>query len=172
MVDREAQLRESLARTPDDAESLRELASLVGRARSRKDEAARLWARYVELADNEAAPDPLMQLARALIEARRDEAAVDALVRCSTLHPNEAAVFDLLGEVLRYSGRLEEAVPALERACRLDPESIRPRLALASCLDALGREGEAARILEEVQAQASSDPAVTALVRELRHRRG
>ena len=172
MVDRERQLREKLAGEPDDAEAVRELASLVAQARGRKQEAAELWARYAVLSDNEGTPEPLLQLARALIEARREEEAVETLVRCSALHPDEAAVFDMLGEVLRYSGRVEEAAEALERACRLDPESLRPRLALASCMDALGRPEEAQRILEKVRADASADPAVAALVRELIHRRG
>lgn len=172
MVDREAQLRELLASAPDDVEAVRALASLVGRSRGRKVEAAELWARHARLSDVEDTPEPLLQLARALIEARREEEAVETLRRCSALHPGDPTVFDMLGDVLRHLGRLEEAAEALERACSLDQGSLRPRLALASCLDALGREEEASRILEAVQAEAGSDPAVPALIRELLHRRG
>lgn len=172
MLDREARLREAIAREPDDAGAVRELANLVGRSRGRKEEAAELWARYAELSDVDDTPEPLLLLARALIEARREEEAVEALVRCSALHPEEPAAFDLLGDVLRHQGRLEEAAEAFERASSLDPGSLRARLALASCLDALGRAEEAQRILQAVQAEGSSDPAVAALLRELLHRRG
>ncbi len=172
MSDREAQLRARLAAVPGEAETIRELAELVGAARNRKDEAVKLWERYAGLVDAVRTEAALLALARAQIEARCEDAAIETLQRCAARTPESFEAFDLLGELLRRDGRLEEAAQALRRAAELDPKAVRPRLALVTCLDGLGQSAEAQAALDEVRRLASGDPAVLALVQELMRRRG
>lgn len=172
MRDKEDELRERLAREPADWEALRRLARLVGSIRGRKDEAVELWSRCLQGADPSERGGALLALARAQIEARSNVDAISTLRRCTAEYPGHIEAFDLLGELLRSTGRFNEAVEALEAAARLDPEAIRPRAALATCLNALGRQSEAQQVLMELQRLGSADPAVAALVRELQQRSG
>ena len=171
MADRERELRTRIAASPGDAEALRELAELVGAGRGRKDEAVELWSGYVHLAEPEDTAEALLALGRAQVEARRNDEAIRTLRRCAEDAPEFFPVFDLLGELLRQAGRLEEAVETLQRAVELDATAVRPRLALVGCLDALDRPREAEATLAAVRALGSSDPAVLALVQELMRRR-
>jgi predicted Zn-dependent protease len=170
--EREKTLRDRIADSPADAEALRELAARVGAQRGRKEEAAELWRRYVDEVDASRKAEATLALARAQVEARQVSAAIETLHRCTAEAPGSAEAFDLLGELLRGAGELKEAVEALHKAVELDPEAIRPRLALVSCLDALGRSDEAGEQLEAVRALGAGDPAVNALVMELMQRRG
>ncbi len=172
MNDRELQLRERLTRAPKDAEALRELAGLVGARRGGRAEVVELWSRYLEVVDASGRADALLALARAQVEARQSRGAIETLRRCTEEAPDSVEAFDLLGELLRGAGELEAAVEALRRAAHLDPQAIRPRLALVSCLDGLGCSGEAERELAAVRALGSSDPAIGALVMALMQRRG
>ncbi len=172
MNDREAELRARLGERPDDAEALGELATIVLAARRRKAEAVELWKRYAAAVDPSRLSDATLGLARAQMEARQEEQAIESLQRCTELDPNAFDAFDLLGELLRRRGRLEEAAEALGRAVRLDPQALRPRLALVTCLDGLGRSDEAQTLLVEAEKLGEGDPAVRGLIQELLRRRG
>ena len=171
MTDQESQLRRRLSGDPKDFDALRALAELVGAARDRKAEAVELWRRYADVAGPELAGGALFALGRAQVEARQEADAIETLLVCTREDPALSEAFDLLGELLRRAGRLEEAVEELKRAADLDPEAVRPRVALAICYDALGRRSEAESVLSSLGQAAANDPAVSALVRELMHRR-
>ncbi len=172
MKDREKELREQLAAGSTDSEALRELAGLVGADRARKDEAVELWRSMVAVLEPSQLPEGLLALARAQVEARREEEAIETLARCTADSPDNFDAHDLLGELLRRAGRLEEAADALRRAGELDPRAVRPRAALLACLDGLGWRDEADRVLGSLQRLGADDPAVGALVEELMRRRG
>jgi tetratricopeptide (TPR) repeat protein len=170
-TNREEELRARISAEPLDAEVIRELAELIGSDRTRKEEAIELWKRYVDAVEPSRTAEALLRLGRAQVEARREDEAIDTLRRCIEEASDCFAALDLMGELLRRAGRLEEAVEALGRAAELDDQAIRPRVALVTCLDALGRSGEAEAVLEVVRAIGAGDPAVMALVRELTQRR-
>lgn len=169
---RERSLRRAFERDPSNVVVARELARLLGRRRERRDEVVELWQRHVDAVAGSETVDARMSLARAQIEARRERDALSTLRRCVEEAPNHSPAFDLLGELLRQLGLLEEAVEALRTAGRLDPDAVRPRVALVTCLDALGRREEAQEVLEYLQRKGAEDPRLAALVRELMHRRG
>jgi tetratricopeptide (TPR) repeat protein len=81
------------------------------------------------------------------IEAFRAELAVD---------PNHFEANLYLGDLLREGARHDEALPYLERARRLRPESLGARFSLGAVLVALGRTDEALPLLEAV-ARAAPD---------------
>jgi Flp pilus assembly protein TadD len=154
-----------------DPEALRELAALVGRDRARRGEAVELHRRLVETVEESGRGAALLALARAEIEARRTGDAIETLRRCTKASPEMAEAYDLLGELLRGAGLLEEAVGVLRRAAELEPANLRPRLALVVCLDSLGRRDEATRVLQGAAESAGEDAAMQALIREIMHRR-
>ena len=170
--DRERALRERLDEYPEDTEALRALAELLQSHRDRKSEAVEVWRRYVDAVPEHTRSGALLELARALIEARQEEEAVGALESCLGLEPDSVEALDLLGELQRRAGDLESAVDAFTRAIELEPEAIRPRVALVACYDALGRSREARAALQSLAELGAENPAIRALVQELMHRRG
>ena len=171
MTDRERKLRDRLVKDPSNTGALRELAQLVGAARDRKREAVELWTRYVDALDPAERGDALLELGRAQIEARDEAGAIETLARCGAVRPQLAEVFDLRGELLRRAGRLDEAVEALARAAELDPRAVRPRIALATCYDVLGKRDEGRAVLDSLMKLAAGDAALIGLIQELMHRR-
>lgn len=160
------------SRASEDAAAIRERAERLGAERGGKEEAVELWRRYLEIVQPSQVGDALLGLGRALVEARRDEEAVDVLQRCVEESPECFAAHDLLGQMLKQSGRLESAVEAFKRAAALSPGDVQPKVALVGCLDALGRSEEADDVIRALGARGARDPAVGALVRELLQRRG
>jgi Flp pilus assembly protein TadD len=167
----EKELRDRIEEAPGDAEVLRQLAQLVGRHRGRKDEAVGVWLRYVDAVPGQQKAEALLALARAQVEARQNGQAIETLHRCTAEDPGMFAGLELLGALLRQEGRFEEAVGVFEKAVKIDPKAVQPRVALVSCFDALGRPREAEAVLEQVRAVGTGDPAVLALVQELIRRR-
>jgi TolB-like protein/cytochrome c-type biogenesis protein CcmH/NrfG len=71
---------------------------------------------------------------------RRAAAQFEKLVR---LQPNDDEVYYFLGLIQRREGKWSDAVGNLQRACNLEPESIRNNQSLANLLDSLRRYQEA-----------------------------
>jgi Flp pilus assembly protein TadD len=94
------------------------------------------------------------------------------LRRCADELPDRVEVHDLLGHVLKQTGNLEEAVVSFQRAVELAPDEVQPQVALALCLDALGRSEDADAAIRALGEHGAKDPAVRALVQELLQRRG
>jgi hypothetical protein len=89
-------------------------------------------------------PDLLFALAQRLAEGGREQEAVERLRTLSASWPDERPeAWLLLGRLLYQLGRAQEAVPPLERAVALDPESGPAHLFLGLALQASGRGGEA-----------------------------
>ena len=116
--------------------------------------------------------EALLALGRAQVEARRESEAIETLRRCTAEASAAAEPFDLLGALLRRAGRREEAAEALRHAIELEPTRLDSRVTLITCLDELGRSGEAQEELDALRALRPGDPAVAALVLELIQRRG
>lgn len=169
---REEGLRARLEADASDQEALVALAELVGRARDRKGEAVELWERYAGLVAPSQVGQALLGLARAQVEARCEDEAIATLERSIAEGAKLFAVYELLGELLRRAGRLEEAAAAFRQANALDAQAVETRLALIACLDALDRSEEAKAEIDALRAIGQDAPAVAALVRELMQRRG
>ncbi len=156
---------------PVGAAALRMKAESVGAERDRKNEAVDLWLRYLEVVEPAGTREALYELGRALVQARRDEEAIDVLRRCATEWPESFEAHALLGEVLKQAGDLEAAVGALKRATELSPGDVQPLASLAICLEALGRQSEADAALSALRESSAGNPAVWALMQELLQRR-
>lgn len=65
------------------------------------------------------------------------------------LSPNSARVHFILGNVIGYSGRIEEGSKHFEEAIRLEPGYYEPRVNLADHLIRAGKKSEAIKLLEE-----------------------
>lgn len=172
MSDRERELRDRVEANPSDAGALAELAREVGRQRDRKLEAVELRKRQVEAAAPAEVADALMSLARAQVEARRDAEAIVTLREAVEAETEHAEAFELLGELLRRRGDLEEAAEGFRRAAELQPQAVQPRIALLACLTDLGQSDEVHEVVAAIHSIGSGDPAVAALVRQLLQGRG
>lgn len=71
--------------------------------------------------------------------------------------PNAALGYHNLGLALARTGRIEEAVQALETAVRLDPTDVRSLLSLARTYVENGRPREGFRILDDLERQGAQD---------------
>ncbi len=171
MTSGEKRSSERVSGTREDAAALRERAQLAGAERGRRQEAVDLWRRYLVVVGSSGTGEALLELGRALVEARREEEAVDVLRRCTEEWPDCFDAYGLLGEVLRQTGDLEAAVGALERAVALRPDDVQPKVSLVICLDALGRRPEAEKALASLGERGANNPAIRALVQELLQRR-
>ena len=77
----EEELRERVGEVPGEPEAFRQLAELVGRHRGRKGEAVKIWLQYVDAAPSSEKAEALLALARAQVEARQNEEAIETLGR-------------------------------------------------------------------------------------------
>jgi tetratricopeptide (TPR) repeat protein len=101
------------------------------------------------------AEDPGLLLARrtlavAYAAAGRHDLAVAELRRLETEGQLSAEDAIVLGDNLRFSGRLGEAAEVLERAARTDPKSVQPWLSLAEVHIKARRNAEAAKAYDHV----------------------
>jgi adenylate cyclase len=83
---------------------------------------------------------------------RQQQAVADA-ERAVALNPNYAGGYDILGTALIFDGKLQEAMPNIEKAIRLDPKSetyYRSNIGLVDLL--MGRYPEAAQMFERALA--------------------
>ena len=77
--------------------------------------------RALELRDAGAHARAHAQLARVHMPARNDDQALAEASRAVELNPSDAVALYALGSVLVWTGRAQEAIPALESASRFDP---------------------------------------------------
>jgi adenylate cyclase len=105
-------------------------------------------ARAMELDDS--IPQIYMTRSSLYLSQRQHEAAIEAALRTVEVHPNYADGHATLAFVLSYSGRLDEALQALERALQINPRSSGVYLGLEGrILFLLGRYDDAVTVLEE-----------------------
>jgi Flp pilus assembly protein TadD len=67
------------------------------------------------------------------------------------MNPSEYGSHYGLGFVLAREGKLQEALPQLQRALELRPDSSEARFQLANVLKALGRKDEADRLFQDLR---------------------
>lgn len=94
----------------------------------------------------------LAQLARVLLQARREDEAIAAAERAVALCPDDALTLDTIGCVYSHCGRHESALPLFEAAAKLRPRHPQHLYNLASTLGFLGRFAEAERRYEQILA--------------------
>jgi tetratricopeptide (TPR) repeat protein len=132
----------------------RELADALTRL-ERHEEAA---AAYEDALDLEPDDVPcLLGRGEALLAAEKAAAAVSSLEKVSRQEPNHERVDELLGRAYAGSGRLGEAVEAIERALQRSPTVPLFEL-LAECWRKQGREDERARALDRLSLLRRDDP--------------
>ena len=95
-------------------------------------------------------PQIYMTRSSLYLSQRQHEAAIEAALRTVEVHPNYADGHATLAFVLSYSGRLQEALQALDRARQINPRSSGVYLGIEGrTLFLLGRYQEAVAVLEE-----------------------
>src|SRR5262249_11965650 len=90
-------------------------------------------------------------------------AALDEFARAAKSEPNNAAVADVVGLVLRRQGKWEEAVANFRRAAALDPRSVEYLLDLAHTYFFMRRYADAERVLDRAASLAPDSPRIYAL---------
>ena len=91
----------------------------------------------------------LSLLGAALIKQERADEAQHTLTRAVKLFPEFSRAHEGLAEALIMQGKLAAAAESLQRAGELEPGNAGVRLKLGRVLEALGRDSEADRYLEE-----------------------
>lgn len=105
-------------------------------------------ARALQLDDS--IPQIYMTRSSLYLSQRQHEAAIEAALRTVEVHPNYADGHATLAFVLSYSGRLDEALQALDRALQINPRSSGVYQGIEGrTLFLLGRYQEAVAVLEE-----------------------
>ena len=94
-----------------------------------------------------------MNLARALLRKDQAAAAIKILQQVLRHSPENIAGHELLGDLLSYQGRNEEAVGHYRQALKLAPGNEMLQLRLAMALGQLGRNDEAIKVLETLVAE-------------------
>jgi tetratricopeptide (TPR) repeat protein len=86
----------------------------------------------------------LAQLARLLIQLRRDGEAADAAIRAMTLAPDDPLTLDTIGCVLARLGRHEETIAPFAAAVAAEPDKHDYRYNLAAASGFTGSRGRGA----------------------------
>jgi tetratricopeptide (TPR) repeat protein len=142
--------------TPMLAEAHRRAGDLY-LADKRIDEALAAYTRAL-IADPKAV-GALTNLARIYTEERRDlKQAVELAQRAESLAPRDWYVQDVLGWSLYESGKIDEAVPRLEEAKRLEPQAARARYHLGMAYLGRGMKSQAASELRAALSLAPNLP--------------
>lgn len=92
----------------------------------------------------------LAQLARALVQLRREREALTTADRAAALQPRDPLTRDTLGCVYSHGGRHEQALPLFEAAVAQCPRHLQYLYNLASTLGFLGRFAEAEQRYEQI----------------------
>ncbi len=97
-------------------------------------------------------PAWLAQVARALVQLRREQDAIAAADQALALGPRDALTQDTLGCVYSHSGRHAQALPLFQAAVAQRPQQPQYLYNLASTLGFLGRFAEAEQRYEQILA--------------------
>lgn len=92
----------------------------------------------------------LVRLGDAASKAGQWQRAAQAFDRASALHPENAVILDKWGISLQYSGDSTHAVEVLERALRIQPDSLFVRQALAGALAGSNRVADSTAELHKI----------------------
>jgi choline-sulfatase len=112
--------------------------------------------------------DPYLGLASCQVAARRFDAAAGTLRNAERAEPGNPVAAANLGIVLSDSGHPADALPAFERALRIDPDFHEARFNLAIAYGRLGRRTDAAREAEELLKRMPADAPQRPEVQRLR----
>jgi len=145
----ESLLRDIVARRPDDALMLANLATAL-RMTNNYDEAETLLQRAISQS-----PDlitPRVRLAELYLTQRKAEQALDVANAVLKRDPVEAAAHNVRGRSLFLLERYEEAVKAMKVTVSLSPDSVEDTFFLAEVMRVMGRRNEAIRYFKRVLA--------------------
>ena len=76
-------------------------------------------------------------------QRHQNACAAEAFGAATKFEPHSAQISYLLGTSLYFSGRVQDAVDALEQSIQIDPNVLEPHIMLASALDQLDRSADA-----------------------------
>ena len=144
----------ALLRTRDGGAEAHFLAGLAEAEGGRIGAALPLMAKAADLAPS---AEYQAQLARLLIQARRDGEARTAAARAETLGPGDALTFDTIGCVHTRLGAHGDAVPLFEQAVAREPDNLEFRYNLAAALGFVGRPADAEQHFEAIIARAPTN---------------
>ncbi|MEM9661942.1 MAG: tetratricopeptide repeat protein [Planctomycetota bacterium] len=140
-----------LATDADDASAGRAATTLGVQALRFSEDAAAA----ADLARSLTAEDPSdttahVLLAAAVIESAGDPTeAIEAAQRAAQLAPGSSVTLDALGRAQLFAGDAESAEQSFRKAISADATEPSPRVGLAEALIALGREGDARRVIRD-----------------------
>lgn len=84
-----------------------------------------------------------VQLGRWFGQRHQNACAVEAFGAATKFEPHSAQISYLLGTSLYFSGRVQDAINALEQSVQIEPNVLEPHVMLASALDQVGRGSDA-----------------------------
>lgn len=117
-------------------------------------------------------PVPLVAEVPVLLGSGKPELARERAERAVQLAPRDAAAYNVRASVAHATGRLPAALEDYARAIELQPGQLDARVARAGILLDLGRDAEAASVLDKLGADMPKEPRVAYLRALLASRRG
>ncbi len=144
----------ALLRTPDGGAEAHFLAGIAEAEGGRIGAALPLMAKAADLAPS---AEYQAQLARLLIQARRDGEARTAAARAEASGPGDALTFDTIGCVHTRLGAHGDAVRLFEQAVAREPDNLEFRYNLAAALGFVGRSADAEHHFEAILARAPAN---------------
>jgi len=129
-----------------DSRERREMRATLARAERRYTDAIEEIKAALKFAP--ADPDLLDDLGTSYYLARDFDLAVATLLPLLDANPDDARLLTVSAEALMQLGRLDDALPMLQRAVRLDPADATPRLALGRAFIQKGNYADAIPLIE------------------------
>ena len=142
----ETVLRELLARQPDSAPARMGM-GLLARKREQPEKALIWYEEALSLAPEH--PTVPVELARVLFELNRLDEAASLLESLLSRRPDAFHAWLILGRIARQQDRHDHALSCFQSAWALQPQHHQLPLDIATELRALGRQGEAERLLHD-----------------------
>lgn len=106
----------------------------------------------------------LLNMVRAHINLREYEVAADLAGRILETHPEEAAIWSFYADALQRSGKLDEALQALERLKQINPEYANVAVRQGNWLLQEGRTDQAIPLLQEAVQRGEQTPDAVAMM--------